>query len=75
MEPFFIFCLALVGYCGYLTVSDLLRDLQIVPAVTVQKATAQLRKQVATRQAAASRHRIPVVRGRTAGAFGQLAAQ
>ncbi len=71
MEPFFIFCLFLVGYCGYLTVGDLLKDLQIVPAATVHKASVQFRKQVASRQAS-GRRRVPEERGRTAGAFGQL---
>jgi hypothetical protein len=73
MEPFIIFCLALVGYCGYLTVGDLLRDLQIVPAVTVHKAAAQFKKQVAARQSPSGRLRVPVANGRVAGAFGQLA--
>ena len=72
MEPFFIFCLALVGYCGYLTVCDLLMDLKIVPAESVHKASAHLKKQVAARQTY-SRHRGPIARGRAVGAFGQLA--
>jgi hypothetical protein len=72
MEPFFIFCLALVIYCGYLSVGDLLKDLQIVPAVTVHKATAQFKKQVAVRHASGP-YRIPTTRNRAAGAFGQLA--
>ena len=72
MEPFFIFCLVLVGYCGYLTVGDLLKDLQIVPAETVLKASAQIKKQVAASRRASVRHRVPVAGGRTVGAFGQL---
>ncbi len=72
MEPFFIFCLALVGYCGYLTVGDLLRDPRIVPAVSVHKATARLKRRVVARQGY-SRHRVPVAGGRGSGAFGQLA--
>lgn len=28
MEPFFIFCCVLVLYCGYLTLTDLLRERQ-----------------------------------------------
>ncbi len=33
MEPFFIFCAALVLYCGYLTYTDLLRDKEKETAV------------------------------------------
>jgi hypothetical protein len=77
MEPFFIFCLALVCYCGYLTVSDLFKDLQIVPSATLNKATAQFKKhkkQVAVRQPTPYRHRVTAARGRTIGSLGQLAA-
>ena len=73
MEPFFIFCLALVCYCGYLTASDLLKDLQIVPSATLHKAAAQFKKQVAVRQPAPYRNRITATRGRTIGSLGQLA--
>jgi hypothetical protein len=73
MEPFFIFCLALVCYCGYLTVSDLLKDLQIVPRATLHKAVAQLKKQVVVRQPTPGRHRVTAVRGRAMGSVGQLA--
>ena len=73
MEPFFIFCLALVCYCGYLTVSDLLKDLEIVPSATLHKAAAQLKKQVAVRQPTPGRHRVTGARGRAMGSVGQLA--
>ena len=52
MEPFFIFCLALVLYCGYLTVSDLLRDMRVVPAAAVEHADGKIRKKVAVRRKA-----------------------
>ena len=74
MEPFFIFCLALVCYCGYLSVSDLLKDLQIVPSATLLKAVAQLKKQVFVRQSTPARHRVTAARGRAMGSVSQLAA-
>ena len=74
MEPFFIFCLALVGYCGFLSVSDLLKDLQIVPSTTWHNAAAQLKKQVADRQPTPGRPRATAARGRAIGSVGQLAA-
>jgi len=52
MEPFFIFCGALVLYCGYLTVIDLLNDLK--------KETASL----PTRQRAVQRRGRSVSAGR-----------
>ena len=72
MEPFFIFCLVLVGYCAYLTMYDLLMDLKIAPAVTVHKASTRLNKQVSD-QKSLSRHRVPVTGGRAVCTFGQLA--
>ena len=48
MEPFTISCLVLVFCCGYLTVSDLLKDLQMAPAVAMQIATAQIKTKVTT---------------------------
>jgi len=74
MEPFFIFCLALVCYCGYLTVSDLLKDLQIVPSATLHKAATQFKKQAAVRQPTPYRHGVTAAGGRTIGSLGQLAA-
>jgi hypothetical protein len=74
MEPFFIFCLALVCYCAFLSVSDLLKDLQIVPSAALHKAAAQFKKQVAVRQPTPGRPRITTGRGRNLGSVGQLAA-
>ena len=73
MEPFFIFCLALVFYCGYLTAQDLLKDMQIVPSAILHKATAQFKKQITVRQPAPRRPRVTAGRGRSSGSVGQLA--
>lgn len=74
MEPFFIFCLALVCYCGYLTVCDLLKDLQLVPTASWHKATAEIKKLVAGRQATPGRLQVTAARGRVVGPIGRLAA-
>ena len=74
MEPFFLFCLALVCYCGFLTVSDLLKDLQLVPSATWHKAAAEIKKQVAGRQATPGRLQVTAARGRVVGSVGRLAA-
>jgi len=74
MEPFFIFCLALVCYCGYLTVTDLLQDLRIAPRTILHKAVALIKKQVAVRQPPPAGNRFTPARGRTMGSVGQLAA-
>ena len=74
MEPFFIFCLALVCYCGCLTAQDLLKDLQIVPSAILHKAAARFKKQIIVRQPAPGRHRVTAGRGRANGSVGQLAA-
>ena len=72
MEPFFIFCLMLVVYCGYLTVCDLLLDLRRVPAKSVPEAPERPGRRVAARRAP-ERYRVPAAGGRAVGAFGQLA--
>ena len=73
MEPFFIFCLTLVCYCSYLTVSDLLKDLQLAPGATWHQAAADLKKQVAFRQPTPGRLRVAAARGRVVGSVGRLA--
>ena len=73
MEPFFIFCLSLVCYCGYLTVSDLLKDLQLVPSATWHRAAAEIKKQVTVRHATLGRLQVTAARGRVVGSVGQFA--
>lgn len=56
MEPFFIFCAGLVGYCGYLALVDLLNDLMpaTVPAPAVGRKAERARKAGPVRRRSAS---------------------
>jgi hypothetical protein len=57
MEPFFIFCSALVLYCSYLTIIDLLNDLE------KERATLPLPQQAVQRAG----RMIPAGRGEPSG--------
>ena len=65
MEPFIVFCLALVFYCGFLTVIDLLKDQVVIPVA------AKIKKKVTARPYIPGRLRVPAARVRTIGAFSQ----
>jgi len=68
MEPFFIFCVVLVIYCGYLTLIDLRKGEKTAtaPAPTVRNA-GTIRKKVPVRR------RVSSDRGGVGGRVGQFA--
>ena len=68
MEPFFIFCVVLVIYCGYLTFIDLLEGLKkaTTPALTERRAAERVGHTVPVKR------RVPLVRGRMGGTAGHF---
>jgi hypothetical protein len=60
MEPFPISCLVLIFYCGYLTVSDLLNDMKVVPVVAVQRTARQIKRKFISKQRISGKTQVPV---------------
>ena len=73
MEPFPISCLVLICYSGYLTVSDLLNDMKVVPVVAVQETARQIKRKFTSKQRISVMTQVPVSKQRHGRLIGHAA--